>query len=65
MVPEVSKYAIRNGRVVAACVSFATAIASIKTKSIDTKRHKGASIGAAAKLHGESILLFIAETSWI
>ena len=53
MVPEVSKYAIRNGRVAAACVSFATAIAKVKAKIIDTKRH------------GELILLFIEETLWI
>jgi hypothetical protein len=53
MVPEVSKYAIRKGRVAAASVSFATAIAKVKAKSIDTKRHKGASIGATAKRRGE------------
>ena len=66
MVPEVNKYAIRNGRVAAACVSFATAA---NASNQDEKRRSDASqehsIGAAAKRHRESILLFIAKTSWI
>jgi hypothetical protein len=53
MVPEVSKYAIRNGRVAAACVTSGAAIASVKTKRIDAKRHE------------ELILFFIAKTSWL
>jgi hypothetical protein len=53
MVPEVSKYAIRNGRVAAACVFSGAAIASVKVKNI------------AAKHTGELILFFIAKTSWI
>jgi hypothetical protein len=40
MVPEVNKYAIRNGRAVAAaCVSLAAAIARVKAKHIDAKHH--------------------------
>jgi hypothetical protein len=49
MVPEVNKYAIRNGRVAAACVLSDTAITSVKAKNI------------AAKHHGELVVLFIAE----
>jgi hypothetical protein len=48
MVPEVNKYAIRNGRVAA----VAAAVTSGKAKNIH------------AKHHGELILLFIAKTSW-
>jgi len=53
MVPDVNKKAIRNGRAAAACVSVAAVIASIKTKSIDAKRH------------GELNMLFIEESLWI
>jgi hypothetical protein len=54
MVPEVNKYAIRNGRVVAACVALAAPIASVRAKNID------------AKHHGELVVLFIAKKrSWI
>src|ERR1043166_4253050 len=49
MVPDVNKYAIRNGRVVAARVSLATAIASVTAKNIDTKHH------------GDLIVFFIAK----
>lgn len=53
MVPEVNKYAIRKGRVVAAWDSLAGATASVKAKSIDPKHHE------------ELIIFFIAKTSWI
>jgi hypothetical protein len=54
MVPEVSKYAIRNGRVEAACISVTVAIASVKEKGIVNRIR-----------HRELILLFIAKPSWI
>jgi hypothetical protein len=53
IVPEVNKYAIRNGRVPAASVSVVAAIASINTNIADTIRGMSRSIGAAAKRHGE------------
>ena len=49
MVPDVNKYAIRNGRGVAACVWLGAAIASAKAKNI------------AAKHHGALIVFFIAK----
>jgi len=53
MVPDVNKYAIRNGRVAAAWDSGAAATESIKTKRVDTRHN------------GELILLVIAKNSRI
>jgi len=59
MVPDVNKYAIRNGRAAAAWVSLTDTIASVKTKSADTIDRIGAAIRATVKRCGRSILLFI------
>ena len=56
---------MRRGRGVAAWVSAAAAIASVKTKSVDTIRRIGAPISLAATRPEESIFFFIAKTSRI
>jgi len=55
MVPDVNKYAIRNGRA-AAWVSLTDTIANVKTKSADTICRIGVAIGALAKRPRPSIL---------
>jgi len=56
MVPDVNKYAIRNGRAAAAWVSLTDTIARVKTKSADTICRIGVAIRALAKRPGPSIL---------
>jgi len=56
MVPDVNKYAIRNGRAAAAWVSLTDTIARVKTKSADAICRIGVAIRALAKRPGPSIL---------
>jgi hypothetical protein len=62
MVPDVSKYAMRNGRVAAACVSDTVVVASANTKSVDTMLRMGVPLRAMVKRHRE--MLFIIKISY-
>jgi hypothetical protein len=59
MVPDVNKYAIRNGRAAAAWVSLTDTIANVKKKKADTVHRIGSAMRATVKRCGRSILLFI------
>ena len=59
MVPDVNKYAIRNGRAAAAWISLTDTIVRVKTKSADTVHRISSAMRATVKRCGRSILLFI------